>query len=125
MEDEKDTLLEERWQDYQLAMGKVIADLKADPANRHACFKAWVLYASKIALFSLSGSAVLLAAIFVTIPQLWAASSLGLVFNMWLGVSFLGPMLLPLIFPAPIRYWESRAAKILDDADIPPKHRAF
>ena len=125
MSGEFETLLEERWQDYQAALDSTIANLKADPANRHAHLKSWVGYATKIAIFSLVGSAALLVALYVAMPQVWAGSPVGLVFNIWCWVSMIGPIFLPLVFPPPVRYWEKRADRLLEGTDVPSKHKAF
>lgn len=125
MDEEFDIRLEERWQDYRVAVDSTIADLKADPANRRAHPKAWVGYVAKIAIFSLVGSAALLVALYVAMPQVWAGSSVGLVFNIWCWVSMIGPMSLPFVFPPPVRYWEQRADRLLEGTDVPPKHKAF
>ncbi|REC93312.1 hypothetical protein [Kushneria indalinina] len=125
MDDEFETRLEERWQDYQAAVDSTIANLKADPANRHAHPKAWVGYVAKMVLFSLVGSAASLIALYVAMPQVWAGSSVGLVFNIWCWASMIGLMFSPLVFSPPVRYWEQRADRLLEGTDVPPKHKAF
>lgn len=125
MNDEVETRLEERWQDHQAALENVIADLKADPANRYAKPLAWLAYVVKITLFSLVGSAVLLLTLYMAMPQIWVDASMGLVIRIWGYVAVIGPMFLPLIFTMPVRYWERRADKILDDTDVPHNHKTF
>lgn len=125
MDEEFDIRLEERWQDYRVAVDSTIADLNADPANRYARLKAWMRYAVKIGAFSLVGSAALLLALYVAMPQVWAGASVSLVITIWGWVAMIGPMLLPLIFPAPIRYWEQRADRLLEGTDVPHKHKTF
>lgn len=125
MDDEFETRLEERWQDYRTALQSTIVGLKADPANRNARLKAWLGYAVKIGVFSLSGSAVFLVALYMTMPQVWVGASVDLVINLWCWLSIIGPMFLPLVFAPPVRYWQQRAGRLLEEGDVPPTHKAF
>lgn len=125
MNEELETRLDERWLDYQTASENVIADLKADPANRYAHFKAWLFYVLKIVLFSFAGSAVLLITLYLATPQIWTDIPKDLVIRIWGWTAMIGVMFLPLLFSAPVRYWECRADSILNDKEIPHNHQTF
>lgn len=122
---EVETVIEERWQDYETAKGGIIASLKADPANRYAHPKAWLRYAARLVTYSLIGSAALLLTLYVAMPQAWATPSASSAFNIWIWVATIGPLFLPLTFPAPIRYWATRADILLAGTNVPRQHKAF
>ncbi|OAS12309.1 hypothetical protein AYO08_06100 [Pseudomonas putida] len=127
MDEEFKNRLEERWLDHQVALSRTIAPLKADPANRYAVLKAWAVFVAKIALHSLVGSAAFLLAVYVAVAYSygWVPSSVELVLQTWTVVALMGAPIPLLALSAPVRYWETRAAEVVRETDLPSTHRTF